>query len=78
MFVVVCEVVGKLLEVVDVDCFGLVMFMLDDFDWEDEICIVVEECVGFSLDVLIGMEVNFCFVGLEIMEMWIFGWFIVW
>ncbi len=37
---------------------GLVTFIFDDIDWEDEIRIFLEERVSFSPDALTGMEAN--------------------
>ena len=37
---------------------GLVTFIPDDIDWEDEVRVAIEERASFSPDSLTGMEAN--------------------
>jgi benzoyl-CoA-dihydrodiol lyase len=60
------------------DGLGLVTFIPDDIDWEDEIRIAVEERASFSSDALTGMEANLRFAGPETMETKIFGRLSAW
>jgi benzoyl-CoA-dihydrodiol lyase len=57
---------------------GLVTFVYDDIDWEDEVRIAIEERASFSPDALTGMEQNLRFVGPETMETKIFGRLSTW
>ncbi len=57
---------------------GLVTFVLDDIDWEDEIRIFKEERASFSPDALTGMEANLRFAGQETMETKVFGRLTAW
>lgn len=57
---------------------GLVTFIADDVDWEDEIRLAIEERVSFSPDALTGMEANLRFAGPETMETKIFGRLSAW
>ena len=60
------------------DELGLVTFILDDIDWEDEVRIAVEERASFSPDALTGMEASLRFAGPETMETKIFGRLTAW
>ncbi len=60
------------------DALGLVTFILDDIDWEDEIRIFLEERASFSPDAMTGMEANLRFAGPETMETRIFGRLTAW
>jgi benzoyl-CoA-dihydrodiol lyase len=66
------------LEAEEADALGLVTFILDDIDWEDEIRIFLEERASFSPDALTGMEANLRFAGPETMETRIFGRLTAW
>ena len=57
---------------------GLITFMFDDIDWEDEIRIFLEERSSFSPDSMVGMESNLRFPGKETMETKIFGRLSAW
>ncbi len=57
---------------------GLVTFIPDDIDWEDEVRIAIEERASFSPDALTGMEANLRFAGPETMETKIFGRLSAW
>ena len=57
---------------------GLVTFIPDDIDWEDEVRIFLEERASFSPDGLTGMEANLRFAGPETMETKIFGRLTAW
>ena len=60
------------------DALGLVTFMPDDIDWEDEVRLAVEERASMSPDGLIGMEANLRFAGPETMETKIFARLSAW
>ncbi|MCW5731313.1 MAG: 2,3-epoxybenzoyl-CoA dihydrolase [Alphaproteobacteria bacterium] len=57
---------------------GLVTFIPDDIDWEDEVRIAIEERAAFSPDGLTGMEANLRFGGPETMESKIFSRLSAW
>ncbi len=57
---------------------GLVTFIPDDIDWEDEVRIAIEERNSFSPDGLTGMEASLRFAGPETMETKIFGRLSAW
>ncbi|SUZ82777.1 uncharacterized protein METZ01_LOCUS35631 [marine metagenome] len=57
---------------------GLVTFIPDDIDWEDEIRLALEERAAFSPDALTGMEASLRFGGPETMESKIFGRLSAW
>ena len=57
---------------------GLVTFVPDELDWDDEIRIAVEERASLSPDALTGMEANLRFAGSESMETRIFGRLSAW
>jgi benzoyl-CoA-dihydrodiol lyase len=69
---------GTDLEAVDADEAGLVTFIPDDIDWEDEVRLAIEERASFSPDGLTGMEANLRFAGPETMETKIFGRLSAW
>ena len=69
---------GDALEAEDADENGLVTFILDDIDWDDEIRIFLEERASFSPDAMTGMEANLRFAGPETMETRIFGRLTAW
>ena len=66
------------LDAVAADELGLVTFIPDDIDWEDEVRISVEERASFSPDALTGMEASLRFAGPETMETKIFGRLTAW
>ena len=57
---------------------GLVTFIPDDIDWEDEVRLALEERASFSPDALTGMEASLRFGGPETMESKIFGRLSTW
>ena len=57
---------------------GLVTFIPDDIDWEDEVRLALEERASFSPDALTGMEANLRFSGPETLESKIFGRLSAW
>lgn len=69
---------GEELEAADADGLGLVTFIPDDIDWEDEVRLAIEERASFSPDGLIGLEANLRFAGPETMETKIFGRLSAW
>lgn len=72
------EEIGNPLEAVDADDLGLVTFIPDDIDWEDEVRIAIEERASFSPDALTGMEASLRFAGPETLETKIFGRLSAW
>ncbi|MCI4666194.1 MAG: 2,3-epoxybenzoyl-CoA dihydrolase [Neomegalonema sp.] len=69
---------GETIEAKAADALGLVTYIYDDIDWEDEIRIFMEERASFSPDALTGMEANLRFAGPETMETRIFGRLTAW
>ncbi|HYM01571.1 MAG TPA: 2,3-epoxybenzoyl-CoA dihydrolase [Stellaceae bacterium] len=57
---------------------GLVTFMPDELDWEEEIRLAVEERASLSPDALTGLEANLRFAGQETMETRIFARLSAW
>jgi benzoyl-CoA-dihydrodiol lyase len=57
---------------------GLVTNAYEDFDWDDELRILLEERASFSPDAMTGMEANLRFAGPETMETKIFGRLTAW
>jgi benzoyl-CoA-dihydrodiol lyase len=57
---------------------GLVTFIPDDIDWEDEVRLALEERASFSPDALTGMEANLRLAGPETLESKIFGRLSAW
>ncbi|MCW2892266.1 MAG: benzoyl-CoA-dihydrodiol lyase [Actinomycetia bacterium] len=57
---------------------GLVTFVPDDLDWDEEVRIAVEERASFSPDALTGLEANYRFAGPETIETKIFGRLTAW
>ncbi|WP_146347836.1 2,3-epoxybenzoyl-CoA dihydrolase [Falsiphaeobacter marinintestinus] len=69
---------GEALDADAADDVGLVTFIYDDIDWEDELRIFLEERASFSPDAMTGMEANLRFAGPETMETRIFGRLTAW
>jgi benzoyl-CoA-dihydrodiol lyase len=69
---------GEPLEAEAAEALGLVTFVPDDLDWDDEIRIAVEERASFSPDALTGLEANYRFAGPETLETKIFGRLTAW
>ena len=71
----------KIGESIDADAaaeLGLVTAAYEDFDWDDELRVMLEERTSFSPDSLTGMEANLRFAGPETMETKIFGRLSAW
>jgi benzoyl-CoA-dihydrodiol lyase len=69
---------GKPLDAGAANDLGLVTFAYEDFDWDDELRVMMEERASFSPDALTGMEANLRFAGPETMETKIFGRLTAW
>ena len=71
-------VTGKDLPAPEADAVGLVTFVPDDLDWDDEIRLTLEERNSFSPDALSGLEASCRFAGPETMETKIFARLSAW
>ena len=69
---------GNDLDAEAADELGLVTFIPDDIDWEDEVRIAIEERAAMSGDALTGMEASLRFAGPETLETKIFGRLSAW
>ena len=69
---------GKALLAEEAERLGLVTFIPDDIDWDEEVRIAVEERASFSPDALSGLEANYRFAGPETLETKIFGRLSAW
>ncbi|MHB8244974.1 MAG: 2,3-epoxybenzoyl-CoA dihydrolase [Acidimicrobiales bacterium] len=67
------ELIGTSFDAQTASELGLVTFVFDEIDWEDEIRLAVEERASFSPDALTGMEANLRFAGPETCATKIFG-----
>ena len=70
--------IGNNLDAELADRLGLVTFIPDDIDWEDEVRIAIEERASYSTDALTGMEASLRFAGPETLETKIFGRLSAW
>jgi benzoyl-CoA-dihydrodiol lyase len=70
--------IGVALEGEEAMELGLVTFAYEDFDWDDELRVMIEERASHSPDSLTGMEANLRFAGPETMETKIFGRLTAW
>jgi len=70
--------IGAALEAEEAEELGLVTFASEDFDWDDELRVMMEERASQSPDALTGMEANLRFAGPESMETKIFGRLTAW
>ncbi len=70
--------IGRDLDAQAAHALGLVTFIPDDIDWEDEVRMALEERASFSPDALTGMEANLRFPGPETLETKIFGRLTAW
>jgi benzoyl-CoA-dihydrodiol lyase len=70
--------INKSLDADAANDLGLVTFVYEDFDWDDELRVMMEERASFSPDALTGMEANLRFAGPETMETKIFGRLTAW
>jgi benzoyl-CoA-dihydrodiol lyase len=70
--------IGQPVEGVEAAELGLVTAAYEDFDWNDELRVMLEERTSFSPDAMTGMEANLRFAGPETMETKIFGRLTAW
>ena len=70
--------IGRELDAATAHQLGLVTFIPDAIDWDDEVRLALEERASFSPDALTGMEANLRFAGPETMESKIFGRLSAW
>jgi benzoyl-CoA-dihydrodiol lyase len=70
--------IGNAIEGGDAAELGLVTFAFEDFDWDEELRVMLEERTSFSPDAMTGMEANLRFAGPETMETKIFGRLTAW
>jgi benzoyl-CoA-dihydrodiol lyase len=57
---------------------GLITFVPDELDWEDEVRVAIEERTSLSPDALTGMEASLRFAGPETMDTKIYGRLTAW
>ena len=69
---------GRAIDAETADELGLVTFIPDDIDWEDEVRLALEERASFSPDALTGMEASLRFAGRETLQTKIFGRLSAW
>jgi benzoyl-CoA-dihydrodiol lyase len=69
---------GTELDAQAAEALGLVTFIPDDIDWQDEVRLAIEARAGFSPDALTGMEANLRFAGPETLETKIFARLSAW
>jgi benzoyl-CoA-dihydrodiol lyase len=62
----------------EADEAGLITFVPDELDWEDEIRVAIEERTSLSPDALTGMEASLRFGGPETMDTKIYGRLTAW
>jgi benzoyl-CoA-dihydrodiol lyase len=72
------EWIGRPVEAEEAEELGLVTIAYEDFDWDDELRVLLEERASFSPDAMTGMEANLRFAGPETMETKIFGRLTAW
>jgi len=70
--------IGEAIEGEEAAELGLVTMSYEDFDWDDELRVMLEERTSFSPDAMTGMEANLRFAGPETMETKIFGRLTAW
>jgi benzoyl-CoA-dihydrodiol lyase len=70
--------IGTPLEGEEASELGLITVAYENFDWDDELRVMIEERVSFSPDALTGLEANVRFAGPETMETKIFGRLTAW
>ena len=70
--------VGIEMDAIEAEEKGLVTFIPDDIDWEEEIRLLVEERASLSPDALTGLEANLRFGGVETASTKIFGRLSAW
>ncbi len=69
---------GKPLDAAAADELGLVTFIPDAIDWDDEVRLAIEERASYSPDSLTGLEANLRFAGPETAETKIFARLSAW
>jgi benzoyl-CoA-dihydrodiol lyase len=69
---------GEDLNAARAEKLGLVTFIPDDIDWQDEVRLALEERASFSPDALTGLEASLRFGGAETLESKIFGRLSAW
>jgi benzoyl-CoA-dihydrodiol lyase len=69
---------GAAVEGEEAEKLGLVTAAYEDFDWDDELRVMLEERTSFSPDAMTGMEANLRFAGPETIETKIFGRLTAW
>ena len=72
------NVIGQSLDAAACNSLGLVTYVIDSLEWNDEIRVLIEERASYSPDCLTGMEANLRFAGPETMETKIFGRLTAW
>ena len=72
------KLIGSDLDAAAAEQNGLVTFVPDEIDWEDEVRIAIEERSALSPDALTGMEASLRFAGPETLETKIFGRLSAW
>jgi benzoyl-CoA-dihydrodiol lyase len=72
------DYIGVPLDAGAAEALGLVTFIPDDIDWEDEVRLALEERASFSPDALTGLEASLRFAGPETLESKIFGRLSAW
>jgi benzoyl-CoA-dihydrodiol lyase len=72
------ERLGHDLNAGEAAALGLVTFIPDAMDWDDEVRLALEERASFSPDALTGMESSLRFAGPETLESKIFGRLSAW
>ena len=70
--------IGEPIDAQEAEALGLVTFIPDDIDWDDEVRLALEERASFSPDALTGMEGSLRFGGPETLESKIFGRLSAW
>jgi benzoyl-CoA-dihydrodiol lyase len=70
--------IGRDLDAAAAERLGLVTFIPDEIDWEDEVRIAIEERASYSSDALTGMEASLRFAGPETLESKIFARLSAW
>src|SRR6185503_2351781 len=70
--------VGEAIEGEEAAELGLVTVAYEDFDWDEELRMLLEERASFSPDAMTGMEANLRFAGPETMETKILGRLTAW
>ena len=70
--------IGQEIDATRADELGLVTFVPDQIDWQDEVRLALEARASYSPDALTGLEANLRFAGPETLETKIFGRLSAW